>query len=97
MAILEDNYEIAPPHQALIPKDNGEFRTVYVNENIDRIFLSIVNDLLFELCPGMIHQSCKSYQKGIGCGKVVQEISHKLKPDLHQHLNDILGFKADFK
>lgn len=58
MAILEDNYEIAPPHQALIPKDNGEFRTVYVNENIDRIFLSIVNDLLFELCPGMIHQSC---------------------------------------
>ena len=42
MAILEDNYEIAPPHQALIPKDNGEFRTVYVNENIDRIFLSIV-------------------------------------------------------
>lgn len=81
MAILEDNYEIAPPHQALIPKDNGEFRTVYVNENIDRIFLSIVNDLLFELCPGMIHQSCKSYQKGIGCGKVVQEISHKLKPN----------------
>lgn len=95
MAILEDNYEIAPPHQALIPKDNGEFRTVYVNENIDRIFLSIVNDLLFELCPGMIHQSCKSYQKGIGCGKVVQEISHKLKPNPYQNPNGILGFKAD--
>lgn len=95
MAILEDNYEIAPPHQALIPKDNGEFRTVYVNENVDRIFLSIVNDLLFELCSDMIHPACKSYQKGIGCGKVVQEISRKLQPDLHQHLNDILGFKAD--
>lgn len=92
MAILEDNYEIAPPHQALIPKDNGEFRTVYVNENIDRIFLSIVNDLLFELCSDMIHPACKSYQKGIGCGKVVQEISRKL---LYQHSNDILGFKAD--
>ena len=94
-AILEDNYEIAPPHQALIPKDNGEFRTVYVNENIDRIFLSIVNDLLFELCSDMIHPACKSYQKGIGCGKVVQEISRKLQPDSHQCSNDILGFKAD--
>lgn len=87
MAILEDNYEIAPPHQALIPKDNGEFRTVYVNENIDRIFLSIVNDLLFELCSDMIHPACKSYQKGIGCGKVVQEISRKL---LYQHSNDTI-------
>lgn len=95
MAILEDNYEIAPPHQALIPKDNGEFRTVYVNENIDRIFLSIVNDLLFELCPDMVHSACKSYQKGIGCGKVVQEISHKLKPNPYQNPNGILGFKAD--
>lgn len=95
MAILEDNYEIAPPHQALIPKDNGEFRTVYVNENIDRIFLSIVNDLLFEWCSDMIHPACKSYQKGIGCGKVVQSISRKLQPDLHQRSNDILGFKAD--
>ena len=43
----------------------------------------------------MIHQTCKSYQKGIGCGKVVQEISHKLKPNPYQNPNGILGFKAD--
>lgn len=97
MAILEDNYEIAPPHQALIPKDNGEFRTVYVNENIDRIFLSIVNDLLFELCSDMIHPACKSYQKGIGCGKVVQEITKNIKwqKEYENLESKTFGIKAD--
>lgn len=97
MAILEDNYEIAPPHQALILKDNGEFRTVYVNENIDRIFLSIVNDLLFELCSDMIHPACKSYQKGIGCGKIVQEITKNIKwqKEYEDLESKTFGIKAD--
>lgn len=97
MAILEDNYEIAPPHQALIPKDNGEFRTVYVNENIDRIFLSIVNDLLFELCSDLIHPACKSYQKGIGCGKIVQEITKNIKwqKEYEDLESKTFGIKAD--
>ena len=90
-AIITDNYEIAPPHQALIPKGNGEFRTVYVNEGMDRIFLSIVNDMLFELDHDSIHPACKSYQKGIGCGKVVQEVVRNINK-IEQH--DI-GFKAD--
>lgn len=93
-AIIQDNYEIAPPHQALIPKDNGEFRTVYVNENMDRIFLSIVNDLLFEECKSMIHPSCKSYQKGIGCGKIVQSISKTIKK-YSVHDSQTIGIKAD--
>lgn len=77
-AIVSDNYEIAPPHQAQIPKDNGDMRIVYVNENVDRIFLSIVNNLFFEMFPEFIHKSCKSYQSGIGCGKVVQEVSRQV-------------------
>lgn len=89
-AIKNGEYEIAPPHTALIPKDKpGEFRTVYVNEPIDRIFLSIANDLLFELMPDSVHPRCKSYQKGIGCGKVVKEISKIVG-------NGTLGWKADF-
>ena len=60
-AIISDNYEIAPPHQAQIPKDNGDMRIVYVNENVDRIFLSIVNNLFFEMFPEFVHKSCKSY------------------------------------
>lgn len=76
--IVSDNYEIAPPHQAQIPKDNGDMRIVYVNENVDRIFLSIVNNLFFEMFPEFVHKSCKSYQSGIGCGKIVQEVSRQI-------------------
>ena len=65
-AMLRGKYEISPPHTAQIPKDNGEFRTVYVNEPIDRVILSIANDLLFDLMPEMLHKACKSYQTGIG-------------------------------
>lgn len=74
----DGQYKIMPPHTAEIPKDNGDFRTVYVNEPCDRIVLSIANDLFFELMPEMLHPRCKSYQKGIGCGKVVQEVSRRI-------------------
>ena len=91
-AIKSEKYEIAPPHTALIPKDTpGEFRTVYVNEPIDRIILSIANDLLFDLCPDMISDRCKSYQRGIGCGRVVQEVSQKIC----NTKGEIIGFKSD--
>ena len=89
--IISDNYEIAPPHQAQIPKDNGDFRIVYVNENVDRVFLSIVNNMFFELFPEFVHKSCKSYQSGIGCGKIVQEVS---KWVVNTKRKDV-GFKAD--
>lgn len=90
-AIINDNYEIAPPHQAEIPKDNGDMRIVYVNENVDRIFLSIANNLFFEMFPEFIHKSCKSYQTGIGCGKVVQEVSRQMVKSKERQV----GFKAD--
>lgn len=85
-------YKISPPHAALIPKDTpGEFRTVYVNEPVDRIVLSIANDLLFELMPEMIHPACKSYQKGIGCGRIVQEVSRTIC----SMKGEFVGWKAD--
>lgn len=91
-AMLKGKYEISPPHTAQIPKENGEFRTVYVNEPIDRVILSIANDLLFDLMPEMVHSSCKSYQTGIGCGKVVAEISHKIADTAS---SSYLGWKSD--
>lgn len=91
--VATNQYRIAPPHMALIPKDTpGEFRTVYVNENIDRIFLSLVNNLFFEMFADMIHPACKSYQKGIGCGKVVQEVSREI-----QRGEGIVGIKIDLQ
>ena len=91
-AMKDGNYMIAPPHTAQIPKDNGEFRTVYVNEPIDRVVLSIANDLLFDLCPHMIHPSCKSYQSGIGCGKVVKEASRHISKACD---GEVMGWKSD--
>ena len=90
-AIVSDNYEIAPPHQVQIPKDNGDMRIVYVNENIDRIFLSIANNLFFEMFPEFVHPSCKSYQTGIGCGKIVQQLSKEMV----KATGPEVGFKAD--
>ena len=90
-ALASDNYEIAPPHQVQIPKENGDIRIVYVNENVDRIFLSIANNLFFEMFPEFVHKSCKSYQSGIGCGKVVQEVSRQV---IRTKTNEV-GIKAD--
>lgn len=90
-AIVSGNYEIAPPHVARIPKDNGEFREVYVNESIDRIFLSLYNDVMFEMYGYKIHPACKSYQKGIGCPQTVKEISKKIC----SMPGEVVGYKAD--
>ena len=89
--IRDGKYKIAPPHTAKIPKDNGDFRTVYVNEPVDRVVLSIANDLLFELMPEMTHPRCTSYQKGLGCGRVVQEVSRKICATE----GEIQGWKSD--
>lgn len=89
--IKTGNYEIAPPHTAQIPKDNGDFRTVYINEPADRVLLSIANDLLFDLMPEMVHPMCKSYQKGLGCGKVVKEVSRKICGTE----GEVIGWKSD--
>lgn len=89
--IKDGKYKIFPPHTAKIPKDNGDFRTVYVNEPIDRIVLSIANDLLFEIMPEMTHPRCKSYQKGLGCGRVVQDVSRMICSTDGQ----IQGWKSD--
>lgn len=91
-AMMQGKYEISPPHTAQIPKENGEFRTVYVNEPVDRVVLGIANDLLFDLMPEMIHPACKSYQQGIGCGKVVTEVSRRMADAAS---DGCLGWKAD--
>ncbi len=90
--IKEGSYEISPPHTALIPKDTrGEWRTVYVNEPADRVILAIANDLLFELMPHRVHPACKSYLSGIGCGKVVSEVSQQVA----QYSDSVVGWKSD--
>ena len=90
-ALANGEYEVAPPHEAPIQKDNGDFRTVYVNEGFDRVALSIINDMFFDLFPEMIHPQCTSYQKGIGTGKVVKEVVRNIK----RSKTHCIGWKAD--
>lgn len=93
-AIAAGEYEVAPPHIALIPKDDGTNREVCVNEPADRVVLSIINDLLFELFRDKVHPRCMSYLKGIGCGKVVQEASQAIVV-ASRDVDGPIGFKAD--
>ena len=70
LLIRDNQYSIIPPHQQAIPKDDGGVRIVYINENIDRIILSIINDMLFEFCPTLISERSKAYQTNLSCGRL---------------------------
>ncbi len=91
--IAEHAYQVVPPHEAQIPKDDGTMRTVYANEAKDRVLMTVINNTLFKLCPEMIHPACKSYQTGIGCGMVARNVVKDLKR-LQIH-GDKLGYKID--
>lgn len=90
-AIKDGTYQIMPPREQLIPKDNGDFRTVYICSDIDRVVLTIINNLLFELCPEMIHKSCKSYQKGLSTQKTVKEVVRNIQ----NMKSNTIGLKVD--
>lgn len=93
-AMKNDQYAIAPPRISLIPKDEpGEFREVIICENIDRVVLSIINNMFFELFPEFVHSSCYSYKSGVGCGKVVQAVSRECV----KINGDVIGKKYDLK
>lgn len=90
-AIKDGTYQIMPPREQLIPKDNGDFRTVYICSDIDRVVLTIINNLLFELCPEMIHRNCKSYQKGLSTQKTVKEVVRNIQ----NMKSNTIGLKVD--
>lgn len=96
-AILNGEYEIAPTHTAQVPKGTpGEFRTVFIAENVDRVLLTLINDCLFELFPEMIHSSVKSYIKGDGCCKTAQRVSREIVRLEKATNNEVIGKKFDF-
>ena len=89
--ILLDAYDIGMPHQQAIPKDDGGTRIVYINEDLDRILLSIINDMLFEFCGSLISERSKAYQTNLSCGKVVKEVVSQIKDCKLKSI----GIKAD--
>ena len=94
-AIKSGKYEIAPPHAILIPKGNGDFRTVYANEDVDRILLTLINDCMMELFKKHIHPSCVSYQKGLGTQEIVSKIPGIMKK-LYRNDGKPVGAVTDY-
>lgn len=93
--IKNGQYEIAPPHAILIPKDNGDFRTVYANEDVDRILLTLINDSMMELFKKHIHPSCVSYQKNLGTQEIVSGIPSQMKK-LYKNDGKPVGIVTDY-
>ncbi len=101
--IVNGEYQLTPPHDAKIPKDEpGEYRTVFVCEPLDRLVLSVLYSAIMDCKAfnGMIHKNCRSYQKGMGCGKTVLEVSNvvgnKIRKAGKTTKPVILGAKYDF-
>ena len=94
--IVTNSYNIAYPTEAEIPKDEpGKFRTVFMNEPVDRIIMSLLADTVSDIFKDMIHPSCRSYQKGMGTQQTVCEIS-KCIQDMGLVGHEAIGVKTDF-
>lgn len=90
-AIKNRTYQVMPPRECKIPKDNGDYRIVYICSDIDRVLLRVINNLLLELCPEFVHKSCKSYQKGLSTQKTVKEVVRNINNTSSREI----GLKVD--
>lgn len=96
--VMTGNAEIGVFHLQDLPKDDGGVRTVWIAENADRVFLSIVNDCLMELFRDcLISDHCKSYLSGIGCQEIVTETSNKIVKLSKNKPNEEVLLKLDLK
>jgi hypothetical protein len=96
--VINGKYEVNVFHIAEIPKDDGTMREVYVAEPFDRIFLSIVNDVLMELFRDtMISKHCRSCLSGTGCQEIVQDTSKEIVRLNKQLPNKEVILKVDLR
>ena len=87
-------YKIKPPHTGYRMKDDGGERMFLINKPQDRLLLNIIYKWLMRNEGRMIHPSCMSYQKGIGIGKIVKQISQRITPIQNQN-GLVVGRKFD--
>ena len=96
ISIGEGRYEIQHPHTGYRKKDDGGERMFLANEPQDRLLLNAIYKWLSINERSLIHPSCKSYQSGIGIGKIVKEISRKIQNEYDEG-NKIIGRKFDIQ
>ena len=78
-----------------ISRDMKDVREINVSPAMDRILFNAINLTLFENFGHLIHKSSKAYQKGIGIGNIVTELSADLKYNASK--GSLLAVKGDFK
>lgn len=88
-SIAKGTYNIGTPTIKKIRKDNGGYRELYINSLQDRLVLRVINNIYYNMYSDKIHRLCVSYKKGISVGKVVLDISNKLKE------KKLVGYKVD--
>lgn len=93
--IGDGEYSIQPPHTGYRKKDDGGERMFLANEPQDRLLLNVIYKWLMHNEAKMIHPACKSYQTGIGVGKIVKEISQRTTSKSNNEPRRIVGRKFD--
>ena len=91
--IVNGDYHIQPPKVVKIPKDNGDFREIYVNNGTDRLFLAVINAALYRLYGDKVSTACKAYMEGSQCGKTAREVAKQrlcgYKLDLSKYFDTV--------
>ncbi len=77
--IYEGKYHIQPPYTGYCTKEDGGERMYFVNNAQDRVLLFVIYRWLMHNAGDMIHPSCRSYQKGVGIGKIVKNLSTRIE------------------
>lgn len=88
-AIEEGRYVVQPPVIQSIPKPAGGTREIFVNSQMDRVVLSMINQIYMELYGHLIHPCCVSYQKGLGVPQIIRSVTNKLKDGYHGYICDL--------
>lgn len=95
-AIEQGRYKIEPPVIQQIPKPNGKIREVFCNSQMDRVVLSVINEIYYKLYSKYIHPNCVSYQKGMGVPKIIKRLVKELnttgkgyKADLNKYFDSV--------
>ena len=99
-AIEQGRYVIEPPVVQQVPKPNGRIREVFCNSQMDRVVLSVINEIYYRLYSKYIHPSCVSYQKGMGVPKIIKSLVKELnttgkgyKADLSKYFDNLNIFR----
>lgn len=88
-------YEVPPPHTAYARKDDGGERTFYVNDPLSRLLFHAIYLWLMRNEDAMIHPTCLSYHEGIGIGRIVKDVSARIRALSLNSTTGVVGRKFD--